>query len=148
MSDLKPFPTTFRTDPENFTFYFKMPENADYQTGGWQFANRQLVNEDGSKRWWATYPGTVNAWKIEDKAGATLDSFPDSNGDGKRKIQAYVFGAGDTFSVKTFVHVLRAADGYEVRANAPCTVTLPGKAPIRITEKDITASGGLYKKIM
>ena len=122
-----------RVDPENFTFYFKMPENEDYQTGGWQFANRELVNENGSKKWWSTYPGTVNAWTIDDKAGVTLDSFADTDGDGKRKVRAYVFGAGDTLSVKTFVHLRRAADGsYFVRSNIPCTIALPGRDPVAV----------------
>jgi hypothetical protein len=135
-----------RCDPDNFTFYFKMPEDPEYQNGGWQFANRKLVNEDGSKTWWATYPGTVNAWKLEDRAGLALDSFPDADGDGKRKVRAYLIGAGDTLSVKTFVHVMRNDDGgYEVRANAPCTVTLPGKAPVRITEKELADAVGVYR---
>jgi len=135
-----------RTDPEIFTFYFKMPENPAYQTGGWQFANRRLVNEDGSKTWWATYPGTVISWKIEDEAGLTLDAFPDADGDGKRKVRAYLFGVGDTLSVKTFVYVKRADNGgYEVNANAACTIALPGRPPVRITEKELTAANGVYK---
>jgi hypothetical protein len=129
-----------RCDPENFTFYFKMPENEEYQTGGWQFANRWLTNEDGSKRWWATYPGTVNAWKLENYKDLSLESFPDADGDGKRKVRAYHFGGGDMIEIKTFVHVQRTDKGYEVRANAPCSIKLPGmKDEVKLGLKELVA---------
>jgi hypothetical protein len=127
-----------RCDPDNYTFYFKMPENEEYQTGGWQFANRWLVNEDGSKRWMATYPGIVNNWKLEGNKNLSLESFPDADGDGKRKVRAYHFGSGDSIEIKTFVHVMRTDKGYEVRANVPCTIKLPGlKDEVKLGIKEL-----------
>ena len=55
--------------------------------------------------------------------------FADADGDGKRKLMAYHFGPKDALQVKSSVYVKRTKDGaYEVRANVPCTVTLPGNA--------------------
>ncbi len=126
-----------RVDPENFTFYFKMPQDENYQIGGWQYANRWLVNEDGSKRWLATFPGVVNSWMLDGAEDLTLDDFPDIAGDGRRKLRAYHFGAGDTVEVKTYVHVMRTDEGYEIRANVPCTVKVPGLREVTLSSKDL-----------
>ncbi len=113
-----------RTVPEKHLFYFKMPENPDYQNGGWQFANRIMVNEDGSKKWWGGYPGTAYTWTLqgnEKPSKATLSP------DGQGHLNAYHFGPGDSMKVKTFVWMKRKEPGlFELRANVPCTVSLPG----------------------
>ena len=116
-----------RVDPAAHVFYFKMPAEAAYQIGGWQYAHRELVNEDGSKKWWATYPGTSYAWQLSGTGPLAKGAFADADGDGKRKLYAYHFGPGDTFQLKTFIYVRRVGAGrYEVRANTPCDLLLPG----------------------
>jgi len=125
-----------RVDPEHFMFYFKLPEDARYQSGGWQFANRELVNEDGSRCRWATYPGTTYTWELTGAEKPRLADFTDADGDGRRKLRAYAFGPGDTLQWKTFVYVRReAADLFQIRANVPCTVTLPGSIVEMSTDK-------------
>lgn len=77
-----------------------MPEDPDYQTGGWQYANRELVNENGSKKWWATYPGTVWAWQLEGDSALSEADFCDVDGDARQKLYAYHFGRGDYVQVQ------------------------------------------------
>jgi hypothetical protein len=133
-----------RVDPANHTFYFKMPNSPkgdkeiDYRTGGWQYANRVLENEDGSRRWLATYPGLTFTWELLSAAVSDAD-FSDTDKDGKRKLLGYLFGPGDTLKINTFVHVRRVDGGYEVRANVPCTITIPGMETVRLTEKELAA---------
>jgi hypothetical protein len=128
-----------RVDPANHTFYFKMPEapksdqETEYRVGGWQYANRILTNEDGSKRWWATYPGITFAWELKGKDPVSDAAFTDADGDGKRKLYAYHFGPGDALRLNTFVYLRRVAPGvFEVRANVPCTLALPLKGDVEI----------------
>ena len=113
-----------RVDPETHLVYFRLPENPDYQSGGHQFANRIMVNEDGSKKWWSSYPGTAYTWTlqgVEKPTKAALDP------DGKGRLNAYHFGPGDSVKVKTFVWLKRKEPGlFELRANVPCKVSLPG----------------------
>lgn len=124
-----------RVDPEENLFYFRMPEDPDYQQGGWQYANRILENEDGSKRWWGSYPGTSYAWTLEGDDAIAEEMFADTTGEGARKLYAYHFGPDDSFILKTFVNVSRVdTDLYKVRANAPCSITLPIAADARISE--------------
>ena len=133
-----------RADPANHVFYFKMPpppksdDETDYRTGGWQYAYRILENEDGSKRWLASYPGITFSWELLG-APVTDADFEDTDHDGERKLLAYIFGPGDSLKIKTFVHVRRVNDGYEVRANVPCTIKIPGMDPVRLTEKELSA---------
>ena len=137
-----------RADPANHTFYFKMPNppkgdnETDYRTGGWQYTNRVLENEDGSKRWLASYPGITFTWKLLGAPVSDKD-FADADQDGKRKLLGYLFGPGDTIRINTFVHVRRVGDGYEVRANVPCTITIPGMETVRLTEKEL--AGGVFR---
>ena len=129
-----------KVDPAGHAFHFRMPADPNYQIGGWQYAHRELVNEDGSKRWWATYPGTSYSWTLEGKGALAADAFGDADGDGKRKLYGYLFGPGDFLTAKTFVYVRRTAwAAYEVRANVPCTVRLPGLPPRRLTAGDLAA---------
>ena len=125
-----------RVDPNEHLFYFAMPDDPNYQIGGWQYANRELVNEDGSKSWWATYPGTVWAWQLEGDGPLGEADFADIDGDGKRKLYAYHFGRGDRVQFKTFVYLSRQSEGlYRVRANTGCTISLPAPngAEVRIS---------------
>jgi len=123
-----------RVEPRENLFYFKMPDNPDYQHGGWQYAHRLLVNEDGTKKWWASYPGTSFAWILEGDEPVRDADFADTDKDGRRKLFAYHFGPGDTFRVNAFVHVSRRERGlYQVRANVPCALTLPGTGPVEIS---------------
>ncbi|MEI8356636.1 MAG: hypothetical protein WCG31_11210, partial [Deltaproteobacteria bacterium] len=139
-----------RVDPANHVFYFKMPDppksddETDYSVGGWQYANRILENEDGSKRWMASYPGITFAWELLGAPVSDAD-FADADHDGKRKLMAYLFGPGDILKINTFVHVRRVDDGYEVRANVPCSITIPGMKPVSLTDKELGA--GVYKII-
>jgi len=123
-----------RVDPANNLFYFKMPSDAAYQEGGWQYANRELVNEDGSKKWYSGYPGTTFSWELEGREPFAETDFDDADKDGKRKLYAYHYGPGDTFTVKTFAHLRRVEKNlYQLRANTPCTLILPGKAPVAVS---------------
>lgn len=121
-----------RVDEPRATFYFKMPDDPQYQIGGWQFVNgetpfQNLVNEDGSKVWRSLYPGTSYRFAL---AGPPLreTDFPDADRDGRRKLLIYHYGPGSDFTLPTHVAVRRVkADRYEIRSNVPCTITLPGK---------------------
>ena len=120
-----------RVDPENHLIYFKMPDNPDYQTGGWQFANRILQNAAGTKKWLASYPGTVNTWTLE---GSVKPTKKDLNPDGTGHLNAYHFGPADTLTVKTFVYLKRLEKGlYQLKANVPCQVTLPDAGSCEIS---------------
>ncbi len=122
-----------RVDPENNLFYFRMPENPEYQAGGWQFVRREIVNEDGSKRWLASYPGTTFSWLLEGNE-PVADALFTADDHGNRKLYAYHFGPDDIFEVPTFVHVARVEPGvYAVRANVPCIVSLPGIGEVRLS---------------
>ena len=133
--------------PVDHVFYFRMPDDPNYQIGGWQYAHRELVNEDGSKRWWATYPGTSYSWRLAGEGPLPADAFGDADGDGKRKLLAWQFGPGDTVQVKAFVHVRRAGRGrYEVRANVPCTVRLPGLPAASLTADRLAAGPVILEK--
>ncbi len=115
------------------TFYFRLPREEAYQRGGWQFADRRLENEDKSFVWQSLYAGSSFRWKLQ---GPPLEatSFADADGNGKAKLSAYVFGPGDTLRLDTFVHVTRLDRGlYGIRANTPCTVTLPGVGRTQIS---------------
>lgn len=121
-----------RISDDGKVFYFKLPADPDYQRGGWQYAYRHLVNEDGSKTWVSLYPGSSFRWKPE--GGFKAADFTDANGDGRTKLRAYVFGPGDTVSVEGFAYAKRlAADLWEIRANAPCTVELPAGGFSRVS---------------
>lgn len=133
--DVLPLEVT-RVDEAENTIYFKMPEDPNYRTGGWQFINNEgkrgdventLVNEDNSKVWRSLYPGSSYRFVL---TGPPVDeaAFTDADKDGKRKLKIYHYGPGDTFTLPTRVAVTRVAPNeYEVRANAECSVTLPGK---------------------
>jgi hypothetical protein len=126
-----------RVTPDGETFYFKLPANEEYQRGGWQYAYRLLVNEDGSRKWTAKYPGSSFMWKLTGKEPVNDAAFPDADGDGKAKMSAYLFGPGDTMRFDTYVHVARKTVGqYDIRANTPCTITLPGAGPAQISRDD------------
>jgi hypothetical protein len=127
-----------RVDEKDDTLYFKMPENPDYQTGGWQFQDRKLVNEDGSKTWRAMYAGISYRFML---TGPPVNeaAFPDVDKDGKRKLKIYHFGPGDNFTLPTRVAVTRVSQKgktteYEVRANTPCTLTLAERGRIELKD--------------
>lgn len=125
-----------RVDENEGTFYFKMPKDERYRQGGWQFNFRTLVNEDGSKTWRSLYAGSSYRFVLQGPAIHETD-FRDSDKDGKRKVKIFHFGPGDTFTVPARVAVTRVGqDEYEVRANTPCTLTLPGQG--RVEWKDAT----------
>lgn len=131
-----------RVDPAENLFYFKMPENPDYQLGGWQFVRRAVVNEDKSVTWVASYPGTSFSWKVEE-GEMSRDDLLIPGTDELGKLYAYHFGPGDSFRVQSFVHVTRVAPGeYEVRANTPCEITLPV-----VGEASISVGGAGYQAI-
>jgi hypothetical protein len=115
-----------RVAEDGATFYFKMPTDEDYQRGGWQYVDRWMVNEEGSCRWRASYPGMSFRWKLD--GGCRAGDFTDANGDGASRLDACVFGPGDQLRTDTFVHVRRLATPgtYAIRANVPCTLALPG----------------------
>jgi hypothetical protein len=136
-------------DEKENTFYFKMPDDPGYQSGGWQFQDRKLVNEDGSKVWRGMYAGTSYRFVL---TGPPVNeaAFPDADKDGKRKLKIYQFGPGDRFTLPTCVAVTRlsqngVATEYEVRANTPCTLTLPGRG--RIEWKDASGWRNLKTKV-
>lgn len=121
-----------RVDENENTFYFKMPQDARYQQGGWQFNFRTLVNEDGSKTWRSLYAGTGYRFVL---SGPPVNeaAFTDTDKDGKRKLKIYHFGPGDTFMLPTHAAVSRIAPNeYEVRSNVACTLMLPGKGQVEI----------------
>jgi len=114
-----------RVTPDGETFYFKLPKDEVYQRGGWAYAYQLLVNEDGSRRWMAKYPGSSFVWELA--GGLTPADFTDADGDGKIKMAAYLFGPGDRMTLDTSVSVERGAHPgvYMVRSNVPCTIGLP-----------------------
>ena len=108
-----------RVDPEAMIFYFKMPVDKKYQTGGWPYWNRRLINENGSKEWRAHYPGTVAAFRLEGEAPVSDNTLADADGDGRRMIHLYDFGPGDIVHIPTQVLVTRGDDGkLRVRSDA------------------------------
>jgi hypothetical protein len=132
-----------RLSDDGKVFYFKLPADPDYQRGGWQYAYRRLVNEDGSKTWVSLYPGSSFRWKPE--GGFKAADFTDANGDGRTKLRAYVFGPGDTVSVEGFAYAKRlSSDLWEIRANAPCTAELPAGA---FTRASLSGDGKAFRPI-
>lgn len=130
--------TRVTSDGENV--YFKLPKDEKYQRGGWQYARRWFVNEDGSKRWLAAYPGSSFLWKAE--GGFKTSDFTDANGDGKTKFSAMLYGPGDRLTLDAFVAVRRAGAAlYEVRANTPCALTLPAGGAARV---EVSADGKTF----
>jgi hypothetical protein len=126
-----------RVSPDGENVYFKLPKEEEYQRGGWQFARRWFVNEDGSKRWRAAYPGSSFLWKAE--GGCKASDFTDADGDGKVKFSAALYGPGDRVTLDTFVAVRRAGPAlYEIRANVPCAVALPSGGAGRV---ELSADG-------
>jgi hypothetical protein len=129
-----------RVSPDGENLYFKLPAAEEFQRGGWQFARRWFVNEDGSKRWRANYPGSSFLWKAEGEFKSS--NFTDADGDGKAKFSAMLYGPGDRVTLDSFVCVRRTAPGvYEVRANVPCTVALPSGGASRA---EISSDGKAY----
>jgi hypothetical protein len=132
-----------RFSPDGETFYFKLPTDPKYQVGGWQFAERWMMNEDGTRRWRATYPGSSFWWEMDGSIAAT--DFTDANGDGKSKLSAFLFGPGDEIVVDTVVYLARQEDGtYLLRANTPCTISLlKGKS----TGIEISTDSQAYREL-
>lgn len=132
-----------RISEDGQSFYFKLPENPDYQRGGWQYAYRRLVNEDGTRTWVSLYPGSSFRWYLE--GGFQESDFVDADGDGRIKLRGYVFGPGDRVSVEAFAHAVRtAADQWTVRANAACTIEVPAGA---FTQVAIATDGSSFRPI-
>jgi hypothetical protein len=125
-----------RVSDDGQTLYFEMPKEEEYQAGGWQYAYRTLVNEDGSQTWRALYPGTSYRFVLEGPP-VTPEAFADANGDGKRKLKIYHYGPGSQFTLPTHVAVTRTAPGeWEVRTNVESTLMLPGKGKVQIKSAD------------
>ena len=111
-----------RIDPDGQTFYFKLPDDPNYQQGGWPYNFRQMVNEAGVDIYRALYPGSSYRWVLE---GMKPSDFTDADGDGLTKLAAYLYGPGDRFELDTYVHLTRQDNGdYLVEANTPFTLAL------------------------
>lgn len=114
-----------RVNDDGLTFYFKLPENEEYQRGGWQYNGKLLVNEDGSKTWSAVFPGSSYLWILDPAAHLKVSDFTDADGDGRAKLSAYLYGPGDRIALDTAVHLRRISDKlYRVNSNSPCTVAI------------------------
>lgn len=133
-----------RITPDGHTFYFAMPSDEAYQRGGWQYAERKLVNETGTRTWRAGYPGSTFLWKPD--GPITTSDFRDTDGDGKIKINAYLFGSGDEMQSDTFVYARRLDQPglYEVRANVACTLGLPAAGR---HQASLSTNGSLFTPI-
>jgi hypothetical protein len=130
-----------RVDEKQNTFYFKTPADAPWAEESWCYNARKMSNEAGTKTWESRYPGFD--FQVHLTGNAPVTAIDDADKDGVRKIRIYRFGVGDTIRIETHAQVRRVEkDLYEVRANAPVRVTLPGKtAFVRAAEgvKTITS---------
>ena len=112
---------------------------------GWPYHEQILRNEDGSRQWMSTLPEDETRIYLKGAPLAETD-LKDANGDGKRHVTIYEFGAGDDFEVQTHVFVKRLADGsFEVRANAPVTMHFLVKGQVRkiaLSEDDLIKGQG------
>jgi hypothetical protein len=133
-----------RVTPDGETFYYKFPKDETYQRGGWAYAYRTMVNEDGTRKWTAKYPGSSFIWRLE--GGFKATDFTDADGDGKVKLSACLFGPGDLMTLDAAVSVARAdAPGvYEVQSNVPLTLGLPRG---EWTRAEISADGKTFTPI-
>jgi hypothetical protein len=130
-----------RVTPDGKTFYFRLPKDEKFRRGGWEYAYRLLVNEDGSRKWTAKYPGSSILWRLQ--GGFKAGDFTDADGDGKIKMSACLFGPGDRIMLDTAVCVTRdnSPGVYAVRSNVPCTIGLPRG---EFTKVEISADGKTF----
>ena len=93
---------------------------------GWPYHRQRVVNEKGDKSWIVNMPGDTYQVSLN-KGKLSSRDFPDRDGNGRRKVTFYHYGPGDAVSLPTHVGLRRLEPGkYELRADAACTVTLPG----------------------
>lgn|GEM_PF-2910570 len=109
------------------------PADARIHRGGWAMDGHVLVPEGGKRRFYTRYSGSNMQWRLQSPIAA--EDLTDPNGDGKRKLHAYVFGEGDEMEVDASVQVRYDAKKriYEVGTNTPATIALPAGAPLPTT---------------
>jgi hypothetical protein len=96
---------------------------------GWPYHRQAIRNERGGREWTVNMPGDTYELRVEGRALRATD-FGDVDGDGRGLVTLYHYGPGDFVRVPTHVYLRRLESGaYELRANAACTLVLPGGAP-------------------
>jgi hypothetical protein len=116
--------------PDGYSFDFGSPEQEEYRSGGWAYVLRPMVNEDGSRQWYALYPGVRYEVHLAGATTASPESLAAGRG-GKPELNLYDLGAGDELRVSSRVSLARLAAGlYELRANCAVALLLPAKEPV------------------
>jgi len=132
-------------DEKRQVLFFELPDNPDVvAANNWQWpgsrimdpeSGRWMVNEAG-RRWIPNPAGKRNGIVLE---GEVQDSdFTDADGDGRRVLQLYHFGVGDSASLTTDVVVRRQDDGsYTISGSTPATATItqPNEKPVTLQNK-------------
>ncbi|MCC7517886.1 MAG: hypothetical protein IT578_01740 [Verrucomicrobiae bacterium] len=97
---------------------------------GWPYHQQLVRNERGDREWTVDMPGDTYRLRVEGRKLQEAD-LPDSDGDGRRMVVFHDQGPGDRVSVAAHLFLRRLdARGpgvFELRANAACTLTLPGR---------------------
>ena len=120
--------------PDGYSFDFAMPEQKEYQFGGWNCVLKPLINEDKSKRWYALYPGFLYKTYLKGDTRPTLENLRAGKG-GRAELNFYDLGVGDELRVSSRVSLASVGEGvYELRANCGVTVTVPGDGPVYVRE--------------
>jgi len=133
-----------RVSDDGYTLWYKdAPEKftdaANVVHESWPFHGQKLVTEDGKRTLRSNYPGTDVKIAIKDR-GATLDDFPDADGDGRRCLMICDIMPGDRLDAPTHVDLQRVGPAaWRVRADCGVTLKVPLKGEILVARK--TRSG-------
>ena len=109
--------------------YFRVPGSdsgdSDLNKGGWNLNGFILVPEGGAKRFYSRYSGKHMRWKLQNPL--TRADLSDPNGDGKTKLYAFVFAAGDALEADATIQIRRdeSGKGYRILTNTPATIGFP-----------------------
>ncbi|MHC4872049.1 MAG: hypothetical protein ACYTFY_09405 [Planctomycetota bacterium] len=108
---------------------------------GWPYFDQIIKNESGKRQWTTPMPGDTFELYINGKK-ADNNTFSDADGDGRALVQLHNYGVGDQITVLTHLYLRRIEKNiYELRANAGCEVSLPGKSI------EISKDGKEWRKI-
>lgn len=95
---------------------------------GWPYDQQIIRNEKGDREWVVNMPGDTYQMHLTDGKIAGSD-LPDPNKDGRKLVVFHDYGPGDDVVLATHAQLRRIEPNvFELRANAACTITLPGKA--------------------